>query len=72
MLLIVALSCCSKIAYNEKGLAFVGEFEFRLPITEVDNCNIADVLFISQIYNVLLELKQNSRTNVEAIFVKTQ
>jgi hypothetical protein len=28
--------------------------------TEVEDCNIADVLFISQIYNVLPELKQNS------------
>jgi len=44
--------------------------EFRLPITEVDNCNIADVLFISQIYNVLPELKYKKRTNVEAIFGK--
>jgi len=34
-----------KITANEKGV--VGEFEFRQPITEVDNCNIADVLFIS-------------------------
>jgi hypothetical protein len=50
---------CEKIAANEKGLAFVGELEFRLPITEVDNCNIADVLFICQIYNVKPELKQN-------------
>jgi hypothetical protein len=50
---------CRNIATNEKGLAFVGEFEFRLPITEVDNCNIADVLFISQIYNVKPELNHN-------------
>jgi hypothetical protein len=40
-------------------LAFVGELAFRLPITEVDNCNIADVLFINQIYNVQPELKYN-------------
>jgi hypothetical protein len=40
-------------------LAFVGELVFRQPITEVDNCNIADVLLISQIYNVLPELKHN-------------
>jgi hypothetical protein len=33
---------------NEKGLAFVGELEFRQPITEVDDCNIADVLFIAK------------------------
>jgi hypothetical protein len=25
---------CPKIAHNEKGLAFVGELEFRQPITE--------------------------------------
>jgi hypothetical protein len=48
------------MAGNEKGLAFVGELVFRQPITEGDNCKIADVLFISQIYNVKPELKQNS------------
>jgi len=32
---------------QRKRLGVVGEFEFRQPITEVDNCNIADVLFIS-------------------------
>jgi len=42
------------------GLAAVWAFEIRQPVTEVDNCNIADVLFISPIYNVLLELKLNS------------
>jgi hypothetical protein len=41
------------------GLCAGWELEFRLPVTKVDNCNIADVLFISQIYNVLLELKLN-------------
>jgi hypothetical protein len=46
-------------------LAAVWEIAFSLPTTEVDNCNIADVLFISQMYNVLLELKQNSSTKVE-------
>ena len=35
------------------------EFELCQPITEVDNCNIADVLLISQIYNVEPELKYN-------------
>jgi hypothetical protein len=55
----VAFAFCQRVTANEKGLAFVGEFEFRQPITEVDNCNIADVLFISQIYNVLPELKHN-------------
>jgi hypothetical protein len=44
---------------QRKRLGVVGELEFRLPITEVDNCNIADVLFISQIYNVKPELKHN-------------
>ena len=52
MLVICLLLGRPTITANEKGLAFVGELEFRLPITEVDNCNIADVLFISQIYNV--------------------
>lgn len=44
---------------NVHGLAFVGELEFRQPITEVDNCNIADVLSISQINNFEPELKHN-------------
>jgi hypothetical protein len=44
---------------QRKRLGVVGEFEFRQPITEVDNCNIANALFISQIYNVLPELKYN-------------
>ena len=44
--------------------------EIRQPVTEVDNCNIADVLFISQIYNVKLELKHNSEQKVEAYSVK--
>jgi hypothetical protein len=57
---------------QRKRLDVVGELVFRQPITEVDNCNIADVLFISQIYNVKLELKLNNETNVEAIFVKLQ
>jgi hypothetical protein len=34
------------------GIADGGEIEFRQPVTEFDDCNIADVLFISQIYNV--------------------
>jgi len=45
---------------NEQGLLSVWAFEIRQPITEVDDCNVADVLFISQIYNVKLELKHNS------------
>jgi len=53
--------CCQRT-----GLAAAWAFEIRQTITEVDNCNIADVLFISQIYNVLLELKLNRNTNVDA------
>src|SRR5579875_3726953 len=45
------------IAYNVKGLAFVGELAFRQPITKANDCNIADVLFMSQIYNVEPKLK---------------
>ncbi len=33
---------------NEKGLT-LSVLVFREPVTEVDNCNIADVLFIGQI-----------------------
>ncbi len=44
---------------KRKGTGVVGELEFCQPITEVDNCKIADVLLISQIYNVLPELKHN-------------
>ena len=51
-------------------LAAVWGLEIRQPVTEVDNCNIADVLFISQIYNVKLELKLNSEQKVEAYSVK--
>jgi hypothetical protein len=54
---------------QRSGLAAVWEIEFRLPKTEVVNCNIVDVLFISQIYNVLLELKLNSSRNVEVYYV---
>ena len=62
-LLLIELCQTSYVFYNcpqRSGLAAVWAFEFRLPVTEVDNCNIADVLFISQIYNVLLELKHNN------------
>jgi hypothetical protein len=31
------------------GLGVVWVFYIRQPVTEVDDCNIADVLFISQI-----------------------
>jgi hypothetical protein len=48
-----------KLATNVQGFVQVGELVFRQPITEVDNCNIADVLFISQIYNVKPALKHN-------------
>ena len=40
-------------------LAAVWGFEIRQPVTEVDNCNIADVLFLCQIYNVKPKLKHN-------------
>ena len=30
------------------GLAAVWAFEIRQPVTEVDDCNIADVLFIAK------------------------
>lgn len=56
----------NSIATNGQGLLAVWAFEIRQPVTEVDDCNIADVLFISQIYNVKLELKLNSGTNAEA------
>lgn len=51
------------------SIADGGAIELRLPVTKVDNCNIADILFISQIYNVLLELRLNSSTNVEVYSV---
>jgi hypothetical protein len=57
------------VAYNEKGFVQVGHLKNRQPITAVDDCNIVDALFISQIYNVKLELKLNSSTNVEAYSV---
>ena len=53
--------------YQRTRLAAVWEFEIRQPVTEVDNCNIAEVLFISQIYNVLLELKYNSEQMLRLI-----
>jgi hypothetical protein len=68
------LSCClsvftvfhlSTTNHQRKGLAAVWGLEIRQPVTKVDNCNIADVLFISQIYNVKLELKLNRITNVD-------
>ena len=45
---------------QRKRLCAGWEIAFRLPITEFDVCNIVDVLFNCQIYNVLLELKPNS------------
>jgi hypothetical protein len=45
------------------------EFIFVKPGTAVDDCNIADVLFISQIYNVQPELLLNSETKDEDLFV---
>jgi hypothetical protein len=41
------------------GLCAGWELAIRLLVTNVDDCNIADVLFISQIYDVKLELKLN-------------
>jgi hypothetical protein len=61
---------CQIIATNVQGLLSVWAFEIRQPVTEVDNCNIADVLFISQIDNVKLELKYNSEQKVDAYSVK--
>jgi hypothetical protein len=58
------LSCSQRT-----GLCAGWEIEFRLPVTEVEFCDIVDVLFNCQIYNVLLELKLNSSTNVEAYSV---
>jgi hypothetical protein len=47
------------IAAVRTRLGDVVAFEKRPARTAVDNCNIADVLFICQIYNVLLEMKPN-------------
>jgi hypothetical protein len=44
---------------NEKGLALLGKFIFFSSQLKPNNSNIADVLFISQIYNVEPELKHN-------------
>lgn len=55
---------------NDQGLLAVWAFETRQPVTEVDECNIADVLSISQIYNVLLELKLNSKQKNDTYNVK--
>jgi len=52
------------------GLAFVVAFEKRPAGTEADDCNIADDLFTSQIYNVKLKPKHNSEQKVENLFVK--
>jgi hypothetical protein len=57
------------IAAQRKRLCAGWEIEFRQPITEVEFCNIVDILFNCQIYNVLLELKPNNSTNVEAYYV---
>jgi hypothetical protein len=51
---------CKDYGSQRTRLAAVWAFEIRQPVTEVDDCNIADVLFIYQIYNVKLELKYNS------------
>jgi hypothetical protein len=49
----------SQYSSQRSGLCAGWELLFRLPVTEVDDCNIAENIFISQIYNVLLELKPN-------------
>jgi hypothetical protein len=41
-----------QMAHNKRGLAFVGELHVRQARTKADDCNIADSLLISQIYNV--------------------
>ncbi len=58
------------ITANEQGLLQFGDLKSVKPVTEVDDCNIADVLFISQIYNVKLELKLNSELKVDAYNVQ--
>lgn len=55
---------------QRKGLGDVVAFEKRPARTAVDDCNIAENIFISQIYNVQLEQKLNSSTNVEIKNVK--
>jgi hypothetical protein len=42
-----------------------GHLKTVSPKPKLDDCNIADVLFISQIYNVKLEQKYNRITSVE-------
>jgi len=49
----------SKNYCQRTGLADGGEIEFLLPGTEVDNCNIAENLFISSMLFVQPELKPN-------------
>ena len=67
ILLASILNCVthsSKLKLTKKAWRS-GELAFRLPITEVDNCNIADILFISQIYNVKPELKHNKEQKLK-------
>ena len=61
-----------KVTHNEQGLAMWWYQNYVCPQLKPNDCNIADVLFISQIYNVKPELKYNKEQNVEAIFVKPQ
>jgi hypothetical protein len=42
-----------------QGFMQFWEITVRLPITEVDDCNIADVLIITQIYDVKPKPKHN-------------
>ena len=48
---------CGNIAANEQGLAMWWNLNYVCTQLKPNDCNIADVLFISQIYNVKLELK---------------
>ncbi|MBS1736400.1 MAG: hypothetical protein JSS98_07285 [Bacteroidetes bacterium] len=61
------MNTLKKVTHNEQGLLQFGHLKFRQPVTEVDNCNIADVLFISQINNVKPELKYNSEQKLRLI-----
>ena len=55
---------------QRKSIAAFWVIEFRQPVTEVDDCNIAEDLFISQMYNVKPELKLHIFTAAEAYLVQ--
>ena len=48
---------CLKVYIQRTEPGAVGELAIRQQVNEVDDCNIADVIFIAQIYNVQPELK---------------